>query len=127
MTPITLRDLPRRQRARIYAVALGETSADFALAEALAASAKTGLGAADRHRLAGDAVRYALACHGLHDTTAARIAVTALARGVIPRPLAVLRQARREQRRIERATRPHLALRLLLSSPAEADRMRGAM
>ena len=41
MTPITLRDLPRRQRARIYAVALDETSADFALAEALAASAKT--------------------------------------------------------------------------------------
>ena len=84
MTPITLRDLPRRQRARIYAVALGETSADFALAEALAASAKTGLGAADRRRLAGDAVRYALACHGLHDTTAARIAVTALARGGDP-------------------------------------------
>ena len=104
MDQIRLRDLPRQRRARVYAVALGEVTADLAYSEALEAAARTGLSASDRVRLAQAALHYAVACHGLHDTTAARIACCALTRGVIPAPVAIIRQARAEDRRIKRRT-----------------------
>lgn len=119
MYPIRLRDLPRQRRARIYAVALGEETAEFAYAEALEAAGRTGLTAADRVRLAQDALRYAIACHGLHDTTAARIACASLTRGVIPKPLAVIRQARTEDRRISRRTGHELSCRMSISLTAD--------
>jgi predicted PP-loop superfamily ATPase len=124
MLPLTLRELPRARRARVYMAALCEEDPTFALEEALLAAGKTGLGAADRQRLAADAVRYAVACHGLRDTTAARIACRSLCQGVIPSPVAVIRQARREDRRIDRQTQASLARRLRLSASASVAEAR---
>ena len=110
---VTLRTLTRRQRARIYVAALSERTSDFALDAALACAAQVGLGAQlERLAVAGDAVRYSLACHGLVDSDCALVAITHLNRGVIPRPGVIIRQARRDARRMKRATLAPLADRL---------------
>lgn len=112
----SLRDLSRRQRARVYVAALTEPTADFALDAALEAAARTGLQtAAGRMSLASDAVHYAIACHGLVDPEAARVAVSYLNRGFIVRPVVIIREARRNVRRCTKATRAPLSERLAFS------------
>lgn len=111
----SLRDLSRRQRARVYIAALTEPTADFALDAALEAAARTGLqSAAARMSLASDAVHYAIACHGLVDPEAARVAVSHLNRGFIVRPVVVIREARRNVRRCTKATQASLSERFSL-------------
>lgn len=116
----SLRDLSRRQRARVYVAALTEPTADFALDAALEAAARTGLQtAAARMSLASDAVHYAIACHGLVDPEAARVAVSYLNRGFIVRPVVIIREARRNVRRCTKATRAPLSERLAFSTSGQ--------
>ncbi|MGQ3044145.1 MAG: hypothetical protein ACT6R7_16505 [Brevundimonas aurantiaca] len=119
MFAVTLRDVTRRQRARVYVAALVEPCSELALDAAVTAARQLGLGRADALRLGEDAVRYGLACHGLVDTTAAQIATTYLNKGVITRPGAIIREARRAERRVEKATSHTLARRLFLADPQD--------
>jgi hypothetical protein len=100
-----LRDITRRQRARVYSAALSESLADFAFEAAMGEARRLGLGRSDSHSLAEDAVRYAIASHGLLDPLCCQIANRALFRGFIPRPHSIIVQARREKRRLAKRAR----------------------
>jgi hypothetical protein len=101
----SLRDITRKQRARVYSAALSETLAGFAFEAALVEARRLGLGRTDANRLAEDAERYAIASHGLLDPLCCQIANRSLFRGSIPRPHFVVVQARREQRRLDAKAR----------------------
>lgn len=121
-----LREITRKQRARVYSCALAESFSTFAFEEAQLAARRLGLGVADANRLAGDAVRYAIACHGLFDASCCRVANLRLAQGVIPSPRSVIRDARRVDRRtsarVGKSTSSSLAARL-----AQASNLMGAV
>jgi len=102
---LSLRDITRRQRARVYSAALSESLADFAFEAALGEARRLKLGRSDAQRLAEDGVRYAIASHGLLDPLCCQIANRALFQGFIPRPHSIIVQARREQRRIAKRAR----------------------
>ncbi len=95
--------ISRRQRARVYAAALIVPNSDRALEGATLSAQRLRLPPRDTARLAHDALRYAVACHGLRDRLAARIALGFLVDGIIPRPSAIIQQARRTERRLERS------------------------
>ena len=101
----SLRDITRRQRARVYSAALSESLADFAFEAALGEARRLGLARTDAQRLAEDAVRYAIASHGLLDPLCCQVANRSLFQGFIPRPHSVVVQARREQRRLNAKAR----------------------
>jgi hypothetical protein len=96
-----------------------EPCPDLALDAAAAAARQLGLNRSDALRLGEDAVRYGLACHGLVDTTAATVAIGYLNKGIITRPGVIIREARRADRRIEKATSQTLARRLMLADPQD--------
>lgn len=108
-----LSDVTRQQRARIYVAALEQPTGTLAL-DAAVALARRIVPARHVAQLAADALRYSVACHGLHDGACAQIAITSLTRGIIPKPMSVIRAARRAARRERRNTSASLAMRLLL-------------
>ncbi len=92
----------RRQRARVYAAALAVGDPRTALENASLSVERLRLPARAATRLVHDALRYAVACHGLRDRIAARLALGYLVDGVIPRPGVIVQQARRTERRLAR-------------------------